>query len=179
MTKDDLFKFYEKLYFHEIEMREKLNARIQTYLAIIAAQFGFIAFIINNTQNLSLKGIGLSFIMLLSVTTLLLFLAIIYFVRSWYNYEYAFLPSANDTEDYRNQLIETYKNYDDAESLVENALKDYIYKYYAECSSNNTENNDRRSLNFHKTATVLIFSFCFSLITIALFYLTSLKFYNK
>ena len=52
MNKDDLFKFYEKLYFHEIEMREKLNARIQIYLAIIAALFSLIAFTFKNVTKL-------------------------------------------------------------------------------------------------------------------------------
>lgn len=178
MNRDDLFKFYEKLYFHEIEMREKLNDRIQIYLAIIAVLFSLIAFILKNVTKLEFAGTGFSFIIILAVDIIFLFIAIYYFIRSWYNYEYAFLPSANDTEEYRNLLIETYKGYNQAESLVENTLKEYIYKYYAECSSTNTRNNDQRSLFFHKTATVLIFSFCYTVISIALFYLGDLKFYK-
>lgn len=179
MTKDELFAFYEKLYFHEIDMREKLNGRTQIFLAIIAAQFSLVTFLVNNTKNIEVRGAGDAYLVLLFATILYLCAALFYFVRSWYNYEYAFLPAANATEEYRNLLIETYKKYDNAVSLVENVLKDYVSKYYAECSTQNTLNNDQRTRHFHNTATSLIFSFCFSIITIALFYLANLNVENE
>jgi len=79
MNRDNLFKFYEKLYFHEIEMREKLNARIQIYLAIIAALFSLIAFILKNVTKLEFAGTGFSFIIILAVDIVFLFIAIYYF----------------------------------------------------------------------------------------------------
>lgn len=44
MEKQELFDFYEKLYFHEVEAREKIAARLQIPLAIllsIASLYGY------------------------------------------------------------------------------------------------------------------------------------------
>ena len=48
MPKNPLFDLYEKLYFHEIEVREKLGGRLQTPMAIIVSLIGVLAFLIQN-----------------------------------------------------------------------------------------------------------------------------------
>jgi hypothetical protein len=47
------------------------------------------------------------------------------------------LPTAVATEQYREELFETYKEYDDCEELVETALEQQLYRYFMEYSSVN------------------------------------------
>jgi hypothetical protein len=105
---------------------------------------------------------------------LVLIFGIYFFVRSWFGYVYKFLPTANDTENYREKLLATYKDFENRDSLVSNAFDNYLYKAFIESSTTNTTINELRSLFFHRTASSLIASFVLSLITVAFFYFAGL-----
>ena len=176
MTRDDLFHLYERLYFHEIDMREKLNSRMQIPLAIIVAQITLLGYVLKGLTNIKNDFYGISTIIFLACAIFLIAASIYYFIRSWYNYEYSFLPAANKTEEYRSLLLKTYSGYEDCDLLVENALKDYLYNYYADCSTVNTNNNDRRSIYIHKTSKYLIATFVIIFLTITSVNLSNKKF---
>ncbi|WP_319549868.1 hypothetical protein [Desulfogranum marinum] len=156
MEEGKLFDLYEKLYFHEVEAREKLSARMQIPLAISLAILGVIANII--------KGLSFSvasvwcyvFWLVFGASVVLFVFALKHFVRSFYGHAYQFLPPANETERYRLDLIETYKGYEEGEVLSKKYFNQYIYNYYNECSSVNTAINDSRSEALHKCNTYLI-----------------------
>lgn len=67
-------------------------------------------------------------------------------MRSW----------ANTTERYRNELVTLYQSYPNADELVGTAFVDYLYKYYSECSSTNTEINDGRAAHIHNCNKYLV-----------------------
>ncbi|MBU4316123.1 MAG: hypothetical protein KKF30_02480 [Proteobacteria bacterium] len=158
MDKQNIFEVYEKLYFHEVEAREKISSRLQIPLAILLSIISVYAHII--------KGISLNnhcfwniIFALTFISSIILFVtSMSYFIRSFYGHTYEFIPSAIETENYRQKLIETYKEYDDGESIAEQYFDEYIYKYYNECSSLNTKVNDTRSEFLHKCNTYLILS---------------------
>jgi len=149
MNKKDLFRLYEKLYFHEIDMRENLSARLQIPLAILVVLIGFIAYMLRNISPTPINAIFMAFLLFYCLCIVFIVLGILFLVRSWLGYEYTFLPSAKDTEDYRALLIETYKSYENSDELVQKYMMEYIYRYFIECSSTNTVNNDNRSMNLH------------------------------
>ena len=51
MNQDQLFLFYEKLYFQELDRREKLSARLNVPLAVMVATVGFLSFMLNNAPT--------------------------------------------------------------------------------------------------------------------------------
>ena len=166
MPKNPLFDLYEKLYFHEIEVREKLGGRLQTPMAIIVSLIGVLAFLIQNFDKEHGATSAIAFLVLLISSAVTLVAAIYFFVRSWYGNTYAFLPSAEATEQYRLLLEKTYEQYKDGDVHAETYLNDYLCTNYIRCATQNTQCNDKRSLNLHKTngalivATVLVaFSF--------------------
>lgn len=167
MNKDSLFYFFENAYFYELEMREKLTARLQIPLSIIAVLLGFLAFMLRN-KNPELE--SLVFTVLLSATALLLFASIICFVISWYSYKYKLLPTAKSTDEYRNTLIEFYKEYDNNEKLVDKYLKEYLFNCYRDFSSINTVINDKKSFYLYLTNQFLIFSILLSISTFIPYY---------
>jgi hypothetical protein len=155
-TKEELFKLYEKLYFHEIDMREKLSARLQMPMTLIVTLCGVQAFLLQNYKYHTLSVSVYLFWILIAVSFVLLLLTVYYFVRSWWDHTYSFLPSAQDNEDYRQSLIELYTTYIDGKQLVAEYFIDYLQTYYIRCSTENTACNDLRSVYLHRTNGMLI-----------------------
>jgi hypothetical protein len=156
MNDDKRFELYEKLYFHEVEAREKISSRLQIPLALLLSITSVYAILIKGIsfENGSLWNLCFGGFFLISVG---LFIASVsYFVRSFYGHTYEFIPSALTTENYRKKLIDTYSDYDECDELVEKYFNEYIFKYYNECSSANTSVNDNRSEYLHKCNTYLI-----------------------
>lgn len=158
MAKNPLFDLYEKLYFHEIEVREALGGRLQTPMAIIVSLIGVVAYLLQNFDK-ELSGFAVTvFICLLALSSITLLIGIYFFIHSWFGSTYAFLPSAEATEQYRQLLQKTYEQYKDGDSLAETYLNDYLCAKYIECATQNTRCNDQRSLNVHRTNGTLIFA---------------------
>lgn len=156
MSDNKIFELYEKLYFHEVEAREKISVRLQIPLAILLSMISVYAYLIkgisignNSMWNFIFGGVFL-------VSVIFLFISMSYFIRSFYGHTYEFLPPAIETEKYRKKLIETYKEYEEWESLVDRYFNEYLFNYYNECSSANTIVNDKRSAFLHKCITYLI-----------------------
>jgi hypothetical protein len=171
MDKKETFALYEKLYFHEIDSREKLNSRLQMPLALIVSFIGALAFMLQNFECEKFSGLSIIFLILLAGSTLCLVRAIWFFIRSWYGNTYSFLPSAKDTEQYHSTLVEMYKQYARGDQLAKSHFEDYIRRYYIDCSSANTECNDRRSVYVHKTNSALIATAVVAFLAFFTFYL--------
>lgn len=158
MSKNPLIDLYEKLYFHEIEVREKLGGRLQAPMAIIVSLIGALTYLLQNFDKEHNSAYATWFFFLLALSSVVLIIAVYFFVRSWYGNTYAFIPSADATEQYRQLLQKTYEQYKDGDSLAETYLNDYLCTKYIACATQNTQCNDLRSLSLHKTNGTLIVS---------------------
>lgn len=156
MERKDVFQLYEKLYFHEIDTREKLNSRLQTPLTLIVSFVGVLAFLLQNYGHQGFSVAAILFSVLIVLSSVALAFAAVFFVKSWYNNTYSFLPSAQLTEDYRQSLIKLYEPYENGAQLASDYFSKYVMEYYIRYSSANTECNDRRSIYLHKTNSALI-----------------------
>lgn len=156
MNNEKRFELYEKLYFHEVEVREKISSRLQIPLALLLSITSVYAILVKGVSLEDASFWNLCFVGTFLLSTLLFITSLSYFVRAFYGHTYEFIPSAIMTENYRNTLIETYRDFDECDVLVEKYFNEYIFKYYNECSSANTEVNDRRSEYLHKCNTYLI-----------------------
>lgn len=156
MKDEKLFDLYEKLYFHEAEVRDKISNRLQIPLALVLSISSVYALLI---RDISLDNLGLwhlLFFFFFSISCCLFATSFVYFIRSFYGHTYLFLPSALDSENYRLSLIDTYSTYDECDELVSKYFNEYIYNHYNKCSSANTLVNDKRSERLHKCNTYLI-----------------------
>lgn len=151
MEKKELFQLYEKLYFHEIDAREKLNSRLQTPLTLIVSLIGALAFLVQNYAHQQGSMLAILFIAFVSCAATALATAMYFFVRSWLGTEYFFLPPAVESEAYRQQLVRHFASYETDGELSSAAFTDYVMDYYVKYSSKNTDANDRRSLRLHRT----------------------------
>jgi hypothetical protein len=170
MKKEELFALYEKLYFHETEMREKITARLQLPFAMLVGEIGCLGYMLNNKSDVTFSYYICEFWTFYLLSILILIIAFWFFVKSWYGYKYAFIPSPIDTEGYKKSLELYYEKDKDKDNLVQTDLRNYLYDYYAKCSSINTDNNDKRSLFLYRTSSSIIVSVIFAFLAFIPFY---------
>lgn len=147
MTATELKQFYEKLYFHEIDSRDKIQGRLQLSLTLLLAVGGAVVFLFQNFdyQSGAWTPLRWTFAFFFSVGAVLLVGAMVFFVKAFYNSTYYFLPDSRQTADYKELLEKTYGEFDAREQLVSEAMDQYVVGSYIEYAAFNTRTNDRRS----------------------------------
>lgn len=185
MNKQSLCELYEKTYFHEMEVREKIVGRVQINFALIATGFAVLSYMIRMLdfeQNHPIIGI-----FILSVLTCLALAAfcVRHLVKAFWGNVYEGMPVANEIDKYRTELLEhaerisTYNNqYPKAaqpEVNVNQEVSNFVYNKFRDCSSHNTKVNDIRSEHVHKSFAWLLYSSIPFLIASSLFVVGNLE----
>ncbi|MGF1899470.1 hypothetical protein [Aliivibrio sifiae] len=161
MNKKNLYDLYEKTYFHEMEVREKLVGRVQINFALVATGYAILSYMVRMLdfeQNPVVIGL---FIISVSICLVLSFYCIRRLVKAFWGNEYQGMPTGLEIDDYRTQLvshklkIDNYNaEYLDAtqpEINVDEMVADFVYNQFRDCSTHNTKINDSRSFNIHKS----------------------------
>lgn len=168
---DELLEFYEKHYFHEVDMREKLLSRVPISFAMLVSLTSLLFYMFSNIKCYNWTShcftLFLNFLVLSCITGVI---SINFFIKSFFNYTYQFLPTTKKTEEYRHKLIETYTPYENCDNLVKKYFKQYLLQSYIDCAAVNSENNELRSAHFHNSMKFLIPAFTFSLFAVIFFY---------
>ncbi|MBT9462145.1 MAG: hypothetical protein IV084_10875 [Rugosibacter sp.] len=149
MNQDQLFQLYEKLYFHELDRREKLSARLNIPLVVLVAIIGFLSFMLNNAPRDIEATARILFWVFFVAACVATAMGVWFFKASWFGHTDKLLPTANETENYRQTLIKLYEEFEERDELVQAALKAYFYDYYMKFSSENTTNNDARAYHLY------------------------------
>lgn len=159
MNKNKLFELYEKTYFHEMEIREKLVGRVQINFALIATGYAVLSYMIRMldfSQNHVVIG---SFIVATATCIGLSSFCVRHLIKAFWGNEYEGIPTGKDIDEYREKMavykseIESY-NAENPETKapefdVDKCVEDYVYSKFRDCSSHNTNVNDRRSAHIH------------------------------
>lgn len=151
MTAGELRQLYEKLYFLEVDARDKIHGRLQLSLTLLLAVGGAVVFLLQNFdyQTGTWTLLRAMFMLLFCAGMVLLVIAAGFFVKAFHNPRYRFLPDSEQTARYQAELERTYEGYDQRGELVFAALDRYITGYYIEYGAFNTRVNDRRSAYLH------------------------------
>jgi hypothetical protein len=179
MDKKNLFELYEKLYFHEIDRRDKIIGRLQLPLAIFVSILSILGVMVRNINYDLEISLIFKYFSCLAITITTVTFGLYYFIRAFYGHEYKYIPTASETEKYNKELHETYEEFDEGEELAEGYLSDYLYKDYHECSSANSNVNDNRSEYIHRSNFFIILSIVPLLITFLVFNFAQIDKNNK
>lgn len=151
MKKEELLDFYKNLYFHEEERKEKLASRLQIPLAIIFSIASLYGYFIKelSIQNITIQ--SFIFILFFIISILLFISSLVFFIKGFWGNKYELIPSAKTIEDYRQEMIELYKEYENSDDIVEEHFNQYLMNSLNQCSNSNTNMNDKRSKNLHRS----------------------------
>ncbi|MGQ0546624.1 MAG: hypothetical protein ACT4P3_15025 [Betaproteobacteria bacterium] len=102
VTDAELKLFYERLYFQEVEGRERIHARLQLPVTLILAILGAVAFLLQNFdyQAGPWTAWRIASLFFLACGSVILVLAMKWFVDAMYNHDYYFLPDSEKTAAY-------------------------------------------------------------------------------
>jgi len=153
---DELFGLCEKLYFHEVDVRDKVNARLQMPFAIGVAMVGILSFMLQNLDR-SASGIWLYvFYACYFFSGSFIFLSTYYFVKAAWGTEYQFVAPGAFWTDYKHECQDLYKDFENSEELAKEAFRSTLSEQYGRTSSANAIANDTRAYNLHLTLKFLI-----------------------
>ncbi|MCD9493374.1 hypothetical protein [Photobacterium carnosum] len=184
MNKKNLNDLYEKMYFHEMEVREKLVGRVQINFALIATGFAIISYMVRMLDFEQNRWIIVFFILSILISLVLSIFCIRYLVKAFWGNEYEGMSTALEIDTYRRELLEyaektkTYNSQYPKEAQpevnVDQYISDFVYNKFRDCSSYNTIVNDRRSKYVHESFGWLLYSSIAFLIAGSLFVIGNL-----
>ncbi|MYL85292.1 hypothetical protein GTA51_19540 [Desulfovibrio aerotolerans] len=127
-----VFKLFEKQYYFELDLKEKLSGKLQMYIMVIVLVVGFLG-----TQWFDGKSYGglqkFFFVLSSFISVTALVYATYCCCRSLFPYEWHVLPSAAAIEAHRVELYAFYDSHDKKEEVVNQALVDLMYKNFVLC----------------------------------------------
>ncbi|MGF1788694.1 hypothetical protein L4D00_23135 [Photobacterium swingsii] len=168
MRKEKLFDLYEKLYFHEMEVREKIVGRVQVNFALVATGYTIISYMVRMLDFEQNQYLINTFFFLVVLSLLLSGFCLNDLIRAFWGNEYQGIPSPLETDKYREEVLVhsaaiTKYNADYPDNTQpavnsEELVTDYLYGKYRDCSAHNTEANDIRSARIHHSFKWLLIS---------------------
>jgi hypothetical protein len=161
MDFDARLKAYEERYRHEIDTREKIEARIKTPFSMFLVVFGLIAYLFKETILVGKFEYNWTFWASYILAVSLFIASLGFFIRAIYGYHYLLMPTPVILEKYHEKTRNEYAevNPSKAKSWTNEAFKQYLFDSYVKYTTQNTKNNDSKSLNISRCLGTLISSF--------------------
>lgn len=184
MTHEKLYDFYEKVYFAEIEMKDKLHGRVQTVFSLIVIAATVLTYLAKNTAFES----DLPLACLVGTLTALSFILLLYscwrLKKAFWGNAFKYCPSSADINTYHLGLIQFEKDFKDYcstnsipyndEHNAEQGLTKFITTELINCSSWNSQQNEIRSSEIFESAKIFFISLVPLLIAVSIFLLADL-----
>jgi hypothetical protein len=166
MNQDKRLEFYKDRYQSELDHREKIEGRIRTPLPMLVIVAGISGFLIKNTVLEKLFCFHWSLYLLILIGSATFIVSLYYFLRAIYGYHYQLIPTSERLENYYNEIFSEYQKVSpgDARKWTNEEFEKYLMASYIEYGTQNTKNNDAKSLNLNNCIGSLIVAFiCSSL----------------
>lgn len=149
MNEEDIFKHFEKIYFHELQRKEQIFARLSIPLAVIVALAGFYAVLIGLDYK-QLKGFPAFFFgFFMAMSVLPLVSGAYFFCDALLGRMDQSLATPNALEAWRQDLDDYYSDEPDGPHSVALAVRQSLYRDFMNCGSIMSINNDRKSSSLY------------------------------
>jgi len=179
VSKYDLQEIYKDLYYHELDVREKITNRLQITFAFHATALTVIAYMsrmIDYQSNIYLLGV---FYLSLFIALIFLSRSIFETIKAFWGNTYKGLASADKIEKYRKNCLQhkndldTYKSKNPSDNIADYSpelkINNYLYLEFSKCASHNANINDARSKRIH-TATKYLLYFCIPFLIVSVLF---------
>ncbi|HEI9729030.1 TPA: hypothetical protein SLN40_002339 [Serratia marcescens] len=179
MDSNKLSEFYERLYFSEIDNKDKLYTRIQMAFGLIVLSTTVITYLLKNT-SFDKNPCAAMFVVLFSVVSLFLVIISCWLLKeaSWGN-DFKYLPRPKEINIHYENFVTyepTYIKYCEdngfnysGEYNPNKKINDYLLNELIECTSWNTSKNEFRSQKIYSSITFFFYSIIPLVIAVAIF----------
>ncbi|OWY35932.1 hypothetical protein [Herbaspirillum aquaticum] len=172
---DELFELCEKLYFHEVDTRDKVNARLQMPFAIGVAMAGILSFMLQNLDRAASGTWLYVFYGCYFFSGSFIFLGTWYFIKAAWSTEYQFVAPGVFWTNYKAECYYSYEHLENADELARNAFRSMLSDQYGRTSSANAIANDMRAYHLHLTLKFLIHAGMYAMFALMVFYFSGLN----
>lgn len=141
------------MYYHEIEQKDIINSRISTPLGIITLLCGGAVYLFQDLNSFNENSFKNTFYILLAIYIFSLLLCILFSIKSYYGYEYKYVPIPEKIQEHTDKLNTHYsKHYITyfsihgpcKEKYIKEQLEIYLSKKFKEATDWNTKMNEKK-----------------------------------
>lgn len=166
----ETFEYCKESYHHELSRRNDLRSAMNLPIGLAVVLAGVLYSLLNNFSWSSCIGIvGYSFGLASVLSGMALGLVIFYLIRSHVNYEYAYVPTPKEILEYREKLLEHYRDTNEDVEGVENEAEHntmvYLEKEFAQNAHHNALNNNEKSGYLHTASIFLVVSLILTMLS--------------
>ncbi|HDL7730840.1 TPA: hypothetical protein PXP20_004043 [Yersinia enterocolitica] len=184
MNSEYLHNLYEKLYFQQLEYKDKLHNRIQVIFGLIVFIGTIITYVIKNISFNSGLITPCIVLFFLIISFVILFFSCLILKRCFFGNKYKQLGTPEDINKYLNELIERekaakeycsyYGTQLDEDFLSDVNIREYICDELISSVSDNMKLNDKRSEEIYKATNLMFKSVIPLIIAVAIFLIADL-----
>jgi hypothetical protein len=150
LDEEKRFSYYEKLYFYELDLREKLHARVGFPLTIVLSQIAAIVYLAQAADFTQFNVWKYCFACLLLLSLISAAAGALLLWRSFWGHTYVVMPTAREVDAYRLELEAIYENFPTRDELVNRYFKEFLTGYIIERATQNAVVNEVRALSLHR-----------------------------
>ncbi len=157
--------FYEKMYFHELAERDRLDDRFRTLLTIVVIVFAMISYLFNAVVIDDVSNVPLLFWLVYAIAVASFIAAITCYIKAWHSQHYNAFPMLHDIEQYIDQIQTYYREQTDERTAMqwtEQAFSDYMRQSFIDHASFNVRANDNKRFWLYYGNSFIISAFLFT-----------------
>lgn len=179
MDEKERFTFYEKVFYQELDRKEKLYARLNMPLAMLVAIVTFLSYMLNKAPTTQAGSASVFFWVLYLSTCVMLLCGAWYFRAAWALRDSdRGLPTLLEIETHRRSFSDDYQLYWDAPEEAEVHFRGVILNYYVAAATVNAENNDKRGEYLRSLSNCVTVALVFSVLSFFPFYVHQQEHYE-
>lgn len=171
MDDKERFAFYEKVFYQELDRKEKLYARLSMPLAMLVAIVTFLSYMLNKAPTTEDGTASVFFWIFYLSTCVMLLIGALYFRAAWSLRDSdRGLPTLMELETHRRSFRDDYEKYWDTPEEADAHFKSLVLNYFIEGATVNTENNDKRGIYLRSLANYVTAALFVSVLSFLPFY---------
>lgn len=173
MDWNDRFKLYERLYFNELDRREKLSARLSLPFAAMVAVIGLLSYMLNSGKHLPGGLTAQIFWLTFAASSIFLLVGAWFFRKAWYGSTDQSIPTASVLEERHSLLLENNSTQPEQKELTRDQFSKEVFDYFVQTSSVNNANNNYRTNSIYRANVSLTIAILLAFISVIPFYLAT------
>ncbi len=174
----DIRDYYKEHYFLEATRKGELNNALSLPLGILSLLIGGLI-IVAQGIHLPLNDVTIILIVMMTVGAIFILRTICFLIRSYYNYEYGYVPTALEIKIFKEELLAFYISLgdspEDAIKKADSEALQHVDSEYAAHADRNAKNNNRKSSFIHNANSSLIGTIVVTLTVGAIYIVTSIR----
>jgi hypothetical protein len=156
-------EFLKTLYFRELDRRVQLDSAPTPRVAILGIVGGVFTY---HTDRLTLTDEWATLLFLSSAASAVIFstLSVVWIIRSYVGYTWAYLPFADQLANHYETLVEYHEAYASETAEPERLFENHLRQRLVEATTQNASNNNQRSELIYRASLFLSVAVVFALL---------------